>query len=62
VDVVVVGIVSLWVLILRWRERISIEAATLVMIGLAFAISSRQCLMKCLSLLFHSSNPDVSNA
>jgi hypothetical protein len=40
VDVVVVGTVSLTVLILRWRERISMEAATLVMIGLAFAISS----------------------
>ena len=40
VDVVVVGTVSLTVLVLRWRERISMEAATLVMIGLAFAISS----------------------
>ncbi len=41
VDVIVVAIASLIVFLLRARERISMEAATMVLIGVIFAISSR---------------------
>lgn len=39
-DVLLVVTVPLFLLILRWRERISMEGAILVLIGLVFAISS----------------------
>ncbi len=39
VDLVVLGVVSLVVLVMRLRERISMEAATLLLIGTLFAIS-----------------------
>ena len=41
VDVIVVAIASLIVFLLRVRERISMEAATMVLISVIFAISSR---------------------
>ncbi|HLZ62017.1 MAG TPA: glycosyltransferase 87 family protein [Ktedonosporobacter sp.] len=36
----VLGGVSLWMLILRWKERISLEAAMLILLGTLFAVSS----------------------
>ena len=40
VDLLAVGIVSLIVLVQRWRNRISIEAATLLLFGVVLSISS----------------------
>lgn len=39
-DVLLMGVVSLTVLRLRWREQISMEAAALVLFGTIFAVSS----------------------
>jgi uncharacterized membrane protein len=40
VDVLLMGTICLVVLRLRWRERISMEASTLVLLGTLFAVSS----------------------
>ncbi len=40
VDVLLVGPICLWVLWSRWRERISMEAASLVLIGVVYAVST----------------------
>ena len=40
IDIVLVGAVALLILLLRWRGKISMEGATLALIGIIFSISS----------------------
>ena len=40
VDVLLVGSITVWMFFLRKRERISIEAATLILIGIVYAVST----------------------